>query len=80
MSDLKRFGILEGGGKYYEEAIYSLALIYNICSNRMSSYLKGFNLTPGKLNILVAIRHHGGEEGISQVHWVQAITSWRFRS
>ena len=45
MSKLEKFGILEGRGKHFEEAIYSLALIYGICNNKMSAYLKKFNLT-----------------------------------
>ena len=39
MADLEKFGIIQGRGKEYEEAIYSLALIYNICDDRISSFL-----------------------------------------
>ncbi len=66
MSDLQRYGILEES-QNFEKAVYSLALIYNICHNEMTSYLKPYHLTPGKLNILVAIRFHGGSDGVSQV-------------
>lgn len=67
MGILKAFGIQQGQGKYYEEAVYSLALLYNIIDREMSAYLKDFGLTPGKFNILLAARHQGKEEGISQV-------------
>ncbi|MCK5581308.1 MAG: MarR family transcriptional regulator [Candidatus Omnitrophica bacterium] len=67
MDKLKTYGIVQGRGKHYEEALYSLALLYNICNTKMSAYLKKHNLTVGKFNILVAIKTHGGEEGISQV-------------
>lgn len=67
MSKLKAYGIAEGVGRYYEEAIYSLALIYSIIDTRISSYLKKYHLTPGKFNILMAVKHQGGSEGISQV-------------
>lgn len=67
MVDLKKYGIIEGEQRYCEESLYSMALIYNICNSRLSSFLKPYNLNPGKLNILVAIRFHGGKEGVSQV-------------
>jgi len=67
MADLSTFGVYKGEGKYHEEIIYSTALLYNIISNDISNYLKGHNLTIGKLNILIAIKHHGQEGGIRQV-------------
>ena len=67
MADLEKFGIVLGRGKPYEEALYSLALIYSICDNRLNSYLRKYSLNTGKLNILVAIRHHGRARGLSQV-------------
>lgn len=67
MGVLKTFGVQEGQGKYHEEAIYSLALLYNVIDHEMTVYLKDFDLTPGKLNILLAIKHQGKEEGIRQV-------------
>lgn len=67
MKDLTTFGINKGDGKYHEEAIYTLALLYNLINGEISSYLKDYDLTPGKLNVLVVIKHHGGEQGICQV-------------
>lgn len=67
MSDLQRYGIIEGETPSQEKSIYSLALIYNVCHNELTSFLRPYQLTPGKLNILVAIRFHGGKAGLSQV-------------
>ncbi len=67
MADLEKFGITLGQGKHHEEALYSVALIYNICNNRLNNFLKKYNLNTGKLNILVAVRHQGKEQGLSQV-------------
>ncbi len=67
MNNLDKYGIVVGRGKPYEEALYSLALLYNICSNKMTSFLKKYDLSIGKLNILAAIRTHGGDNGLSQV-------------
>lgn len=67
MESLQKFGINAGEGRYHEEVIYSLALLYNVIQNDIAKYLKAFKLTPGKLNVLMAIKHHGSEEGIPQV-------------
>ena len=67
MSDLKKYGIIEEEKRYCEESLYSMALIYNICNSRLSAFLKPYNLNPGKLNILVAIRFHGRKKGVSQI-------------
>ncbi len=67
MSVLETIGVKTGQGKHYEEAIYSLALIYNVINDQMSTYLSQYQLTPGKFNILLAVKHQGGKEGISQV-------------
>ena len=65
MGILKAFGVQEGNPA--EESIYGLALIYNIINNEISSYLKDFDLTPGKFNILMITKHQGKAQGISQV-------------
>lgn len=67
MDFLKRYGFEVGKGRYHEEALYGLALIYNIANNALSVYLKDFNLTPAKFNVLMAIKHQGKNDGISQV-------------
>lgn len=67
MGILGTVGVEAGQGKHYEEAIYSLALIYNVITDQMTTYLDEYNLTPGKFNILMAVKHQGGKEGISQV-------------
>ena len=67
MKELQKFGVNKGEGKYHEEAVYSLALLYNLISADVAGYLRQYGLTIGKLNVLIAIKHHGGEQGIPQV-------------
>ena len=67
MADLKRYGINKGEGHEHEEILYTIAFLYNIIGNEIARYLAQHNLTVGKLNILIAIKHHGGEKGIRQV-------------
>ncbi|MFH1692170.1 MAG: MarR family transcriptional regulator [Candidatus Omnitrophota bacterium] len=67
MDFLRKYGFEAGKGRYYEEVLYSLALIYNIANNALSVYLKDFGLTPARFNVLMAIKHQGKKEGVSQV-------------
>lgn len=67
MSILKGFGIETGMGRFYEEGIYGLVLLYNKLTAKITQYLKPFELSPGKFNILMIVKHQGGREGISQV-------------
>ncbi len=67
MNYFETFGINVGKGKYHEEVIYSIVLAFNLLNNEMTSYLKDFNLTPAKFNVLMVIQHQGGKDGISQV-------------
>lgn len=73
MDFLKRHGFEVGKGRYHEEALYSLALIYSIASNDLSVYLKDFDLTPAKFNVLMVIKHQGKKDGISQVEISKAL-------
>lgn len=73
MESLKIYGVDEGQGKDHEEVIYTLALLYNLIDARVSTYLKTFRLSPGKFNILMAVKHQGGEDGISQVEVSQRL-------
>jgi DNA-binding MarR family transcriptional regulator len=67
MTVLKAFGVSEGENKHYEEAVYSVTLINNIINKNISSQYAHFNLTPGKFNILMVVKHVGKEKGIKQV-------------
>ena len=67
MTDLKQYGICSDGKKIHEELVYTTALIYNLLNSEITNYLAKYNLTPGKLNVLVAIRHHGGNDGLIQI-------------
>ena len=67
MEYFKNLGFDVGKGRYHEEAVYGVALLYNVINNEISSYLKDFKLTPAKFNVLMTIKHQGSPEGISQV-------------
>ena len=64
----KQAGVDIGRGKYHEEMIYGLALIYTAIYAEIGAYLKKFNLTPGEMNVLMLVKHQGKERGLSQVN------------
>ncbi len=65
--DLSQYGIDRDPAKIHEQLIYTTALIYNILNSEITTYLSQYDMTPGKLNVLVAIKHHGGDKGLPQV-------------
>jgi len=67
MDSLRLLGVEGSGDKYYEGAIYGVALLYNLINNDISRHLEQFDLSPAKFNVLMVIKHQGKEEGISQV-------------
>lgn len=66
--DLSRFGIRHEDGRYEEATAYCVALIYNVLHREISEYLRPYDLSPGKFNVLMVIKHHGKEDGIPQVN------------
>ena len=67
MNFFKTFGIENIEEKYPQQIIYSLALIYNMIYDDIAQLLKPHDLTPGKFNILLIVKHQGKDQGISQV-------------
>jgi MarR family 2-MHQ and catechol resistance regulon transcriptional repressor len=67
MDKLRSVGLEVGKGRYPEEIVYSSALLYSVIYDEISDYLKDFDLTVGKFNMLMVIKHQGGAQGMSQV-------------
>ena len=67
MDYFESFGIEVGNGKYHEEAVYGIALVYAALYNNISAYLNKYGLTPAKMNVLMITKHQGQAKGISQV-------------
>jgi DNA-binding MarR family transcriptional regulator len=67
MDCLEPYGVEVGKGKYHEEIIYRLVILSNRILDEISDYLGQHKLTPAKMNVLMIVKHQGGEKGISQV-------------
>lgn len=63
----KQVGVEIGQGKYHEEMVYGLALMYTAVYNEIATYLKKYKLMPGELNVLMLIKHQDKGQGLSQV-------------
>ena len=59
MDYFRSFGVEVGQGKYHEEAVYGIAMVYTVLFNDISVYLNKYDLTPAKMNVLMIIKHQG---------------------
>lgn len=65
--EFKKVGVEIGKGKYHEEMVYGIGLVYISMINIIDTYLKDHDITPTDMNILMLVKHQGGSHGISQV-------------
>lgn len=63
----QQIGVEVGQGKYHEEMVYGLALMYTAIYDEIAAYLKKYNLSPDEMNVLMLVKHQGKEQGLSQV-------------
>jgi len=66
MDTFRNKNIEIGKGKYHEDMIYAAACAYTLIEKRLNAVLKPHKSTVAKFNILLIIKHVGGEEGITQ--------------
>ena len=63
----KQIGVDINQGKYHEEMLYGLVLMYTAVYDEIAAFLKKYELLPGEMNVLMLIKHQGKEQGLSQV-------------
>ena len=67
MEQFKRFGIDLEQDNYIQSSIYGIASVYSLIEKAIENYLKAYNLSTSKFNMLMIIKHQGKENGISQI-------------
>lgn len=67
MDQFKRFGVDTDNDNFMQSSIYGIACIYSVIEREIENTLKQFNFSTSKFNILMVIKHHAGENGISQI-------------
>ena len=65
--EYKKLGLEIGQGKYHEELVYGIGLVYISMINEIGAYLNKYDLTPTDMNILMLVKHQGEDQGISQI-------------
>ena len=65
--EYRKLGLEVGKGKYHEELVYGIGLVYISMINEIGAYLKNYDLTPTDMNILMLVKHQGVDQGISQI-------------
>ena len=66
MSIFKQLGVREGEDRINEEVVYNIARAYSIIDNHMTRFLSTYNMSPGKFNILLVVKHVGKKSGMPQ--------------
>lgn len=67
MDKIIPFGIDFTNENYSDNAVYGLVAVFSLIEKEIESSLKPFNLSISKFNILMIIKHQGGENGLSQI-------------
>ncbi len=65
--EYRKLGLEVGQGKYHDELVYGIGLVYISMINEIGDYLKDYDLTPTDMNILMLVKHQGEDQGISQI-------------
>ena len=67
MSIFKEIGIREGKDRINEEVVYNIARAYTTLDRVITGVLAEYHLSPAKFNILLMVKHVGGEKGLAQI-------------
>lgn len=67
MQDFSRYGIDIAKEKPENIVIYEIACTYSLLEKKIAEYLRPFNLSPIKFNVLMVVKHQGKDKGLSQI-------------
>lgn len=67
MRQFKRFELHADTDKFIQTSIYGMYSVYSMIEKNIENYLKQYNLSSSKFNMMMIIKHEGGQKGISQI-------------
>lgn len=67
MERFKRFGIDLEHDNFIQTSIYGIFSLYALLDKEIENYLREYNLSSSKFNMLMVIKHQAPENGISQI-------------
>lgn len=68
MKQFKRFELHSDTDKFVQTSIYGMYSVYAMIEKDIENYLKQYNLSSSKFNMMMVIKHEGGQQGISQIN------------
>lgn len=68
MKQFKRFEIDTGADMFMQTSIYGIFSVYLILVRKIENYLKQYDMSSSKFNMMMIIKHEGGQKGISQIN------------
>ncbi len=66
MTNLDDISFHGRNGQPYKELAYLIAMVYNIVNHKLEVLLRKHGISLPKFNILMILKRHGGEQGMSQ--------------
>lgn len=67
MKQFKRFELHSDTDKFIQTSIYGMYSVYSMIEKSIENYLKQYNLSSSKFNMMMVVKHEGGKKGISQI-------------
>jgi MarR family 2-MHQ and catechol resistance regulon transcriptional repressor len=67
MRQFKRFELHVDTDKFVQTSIYGMFSVYSMIEKNIENHLKQYNLSSSKFNMMMVIKHEGGQKGISQI-------------
>lgn len=67
MKQFKRVEVDVNTDEFAQASIYGIFSVYLIIMKKIETYLKEYDLSSSKFNMMMVIKHEGGQKGISQV-------------
>lgn len=67
MKKFKRFELHSNTDKFVQTSIYGMFSVYSIIEKKIENYLKQYDLSSSKFNMMMVIKHEGAQKGLSQI-------------
>lgn len=67
MEQFKRFELHTDTDKFVQTSVYGIYSVFLIIEKKIENYLKQYNLSSSKFNMMMIVKHEGNSKGISQI-------------
>lgn len=67
MEQFNRFELHQDTEEFAQSTIYGIYSVHSVIGKKIDNYLKQYDLSSSKFNMMMVIKHEGGQKGISQI-------------